>query len=383
MAKPKILFCITAYNGRDFYERTLDSAVRIDDSDAVVDLLVLDDASPEAGFSDWLQGLCAERGVSYYRTPRNLGIPRNNNLGLKAAVEWGYDFAVISNSDVIYPAGVVSGLLGAYKAARGRVGSVTAWSNNVSIFALPNSDPDRFLADQAVVDQVSDAMAAEFRTESIDIPTGISFSMLFPAGVIREAGLMDPVFGRGYGEEVDWSCRAASLGYRNLLAPGVFVYHAGGGTNRAAGLIGEGQTTVPANEAIIDLRWPQYRERVGAFVESGVMERTITRGTTALLKTVARRDGYDVHVSALPLSGDVTGRPVVAVSPAPPARVSVAHRGFSQAFDAPTGSGIAGFLTEYFGRAPESVVVSDRGPVAAELEALADVHDAYTYPTRV
>ncbi len=39
----------------------------------------------------------------YYCTPRNLGIPRNVSLGMLTAVKRGYDYVVISNSDVLYP----------------------------------------------------------------------------------------------------------------------------------------------------------------------------------------------------------------------------------------------------------------------------------------
>ena len=235
MAKARVHLAITAYNGEAFIERTLDSAKRIDETEASVDVLVLDDASPAPGFSGRLAAMCAARDIGYYRTPRNLGIPRNVSLGLLASVEQGYDYVIISNSDVIYPRNVVNQLVAASR--HEGVGSVTAWSNNVSLYSLPNDDPDALLADQEVVDFLSETLERHYGDAAMDIPAGISFCELIPTTVVREVGVMDPVFGRGYCEETDWSLRSLVAGYRITLAPGTFVYHAGRGSNLEAGLV--------------------------------------------------------------------------------------------------------------------------------------------------
>ncbi|WP_258691363.1 glycosyltransferase family 2 protein [Xanthomonas oryzae] len=103
MDRPRILHCITVYNGRAFVPAAIKSALRLDQQEAQIDVLVLDDASPEPGWSEELSAFCKERGVMYYCTPRNLGIPRNVSLGMLTAVKRGYDYVVISNSDVLYP----------------------------------------------------------------------------------------------------------------------------------------------------------------------------------------------------------------------------------------------------------------------------------------
>lgn len=150
MSRPRILHCITVYNGRAFVPAAIESALRFDKTDAEIDILVLDDASPEPGWSAELATFCQDRGVLYYRTPRNLGIPRNVSLGMLTALKRGYDYVVISNSDVLYPSTLMSAMLPV--ARQEGVGSVTAWSNNVSIYSLPNLDPNAHLKDQGVVE---------------------------------------------------------------------------------------------------------------------------------------------------------------------------------------------------------------------------------------
>ena len=126
----------------------------------------------------------------------------------------------------------------------------------MSIYSLPNHDPDRFLSDQGVVNWISATLAGEFGNATIDVPAGISFCICMPVPVITEVGLMDPVFGRGYCEETDWSLRSAAAGYRVTLSPSAFVYHQGHGSTLAAGMVAGGHSTVPENEAVIDLRYP-------------------------------------------------------------------------------------------------------------------------------
>lgn len=279
--RARVLLAITVYNGRQFVPAAIDSATRIDASEHDVDVLVLDDHSPDPGWSTELAELCALRGVRYYRSPRNLGIPRNVNLGLLAAVEGGYSHALIANSDVVFPSNLIRVLV-ACADTDAQIGSVTAMSNNVSVYSLPFDPPGLDLGDQQTIDRVSSSLEQRFGTTVVDVPTGVSFCMLFPTPAISAIGLMDPAFGRGYCEENDWSLRSTALGYRCVLAPGVFAFHAGRGSNEAAGLVGRGETSVPINETIIDLRYPEYRRQVAAWLASGVLHQLHTEALRAL-----------------------------------------------------------------------------------------------------
>lgn len=289
--KPRVLHLITVYNGRAFVPRAIASAMRMDRSVADIDVLILDDASPEPGWSEELEGICRELGAYYYRTPRNLGIPRNCSLGLATAMSENYDYVTINNSDVIFPRNLINTMIQACQAEG--VGSVTAWSNNVSIYSIPNADPDRYLASQETVDYLSDRLFAKYGASVVDIPAGISFCIMMPVEVVRVVGVMDPVFGRGYCEETDWSLRSLAMGYRLCLAPGTFVYHQGRGSNLAAGLVSGAHTTVPENEAIIDQRHPNFRKQCDAFEKTGIMPRYKGDAIDYLLGEAAQA-GYNI-----------------------------------------------------------------------------------------
>jgi GT2 family glycosyltransferase len=367
--RPRVLLAITVYNGEAFVRRTLESACRIDTSAADIDVLVLDDASPSPGWSERLAAICAELGIGYYCTPRNLGIPRNVSLGMLAAVEHGYDYVVISNSDVIYPRNVMTQLLRVSR--QEGVGSVTAWSNNVSLYSLPNSDPDRYLADQEVVDRLSESLESHYGDAAMDIPAGISFCILVPREVILDVGVMDPVFGRGYCEETDWSLRSLAAGHRIALAPGTFVYHAGRGSSLEAGLVSDHHTSVPENEAIIDMRYPLFRSQVGAFASSGILQNAHTYALSTIIRDAGQRFGYVVDIGWLPATPS-DDPDVVRCTVAPDGleeTVRLDYRGFSFPMDVDPFS-LMDALTEFFGgRTPTSVNVRDRGRLSSAIAA--------------
>jgi len=384
MAKARVLLAITAYNGEAFIERTLDSAKRIDETEASIDVLVLDDASPAPGFSGRLAAMCAARDIGYYRTPRNLGIPRNVSLGLLASVEQGYDYVIISNSDVIYPRNVVNQLVAASR--HEGVGSVTAWSNNVSLYSLPNDDPDALLADQEVVDFLSETLEGHYGDAAMDIPAGISFCVLIPTAVVREVGVMDPVFGRGYCEETDWSLRSLMAGYRITLAPGTFVYHAGRGSNLEAGLVSHEHTSVPENERIIDLRYPLFRSQVRAFASSGLLEEAQLYGIDAIVRRAGEQFGYSIDVGWRPpsTSDDELVRCVLGAEGLDET-VMIKYRGFTHLLDVDPFRVDDG-LKEYFGgKEPTAVNIFDRGRLSSAISAAFPDRAARhgNYPARV
>ncbi len=81
----RVLIALLVYNGEEFVGPCMESLATLDPGDHEVDILVLDDASPAPGWSERCRSAAERKGFGYYRTPRNLGIPRNMNLGMLRA----------------------------------------------------------------------------------------------------------------------------------------------------------------------------------------------------------------------------------------------------------------------------------------------------------
>lgn len=379
---PRVLMCITVYNGRDFVPRALRSAQEISRDGFELDVLILDDHSPEPGWSQELEQLCAGSGIQYYNTPRNLGIPRNVNLGLHRAVTGGYDYVIICNSDIIVPSTVVGDLIACIRSDE-TLGSVTALSNNVSMYSLPNTDPDQYLADQGVVNWISAGLRGVFGHNVMDIPAGISFCIIVPTTVVRDIGLMDPVFGRGYCEETDFTLRSRRAGYRIGLAPGVFVYHQGGGSNVEAGLLSHGMTTVPANEAIIDMRYPQFRSQVAAFGSSGLLEKMHRDGIEKIVREAGRQFGYRVDIGWVSRGAADPRQVTCQVIPDSRPEIRVSVLGFEYRIEVPDGADVEALIKEFFDREPDTVSIDNLGGRTLGWSDQGVVDDRLAYPTRV
>lgn len=385
MQQPRVLLSILVYGGSDVVPACLQSAAGLRAGPNRVDVLVLDDCSPDEAWAADLARTCAALDIGYYRSPRNIGIPRSMNLALLRARSGGYDHVIIANSDVVFPLNLATVLVRVAE-ENPDAGSVTAWSNNVSIFSLPSADRST-LAQQDVVDWISYQLEAEFGSTAAEIPTAVGFCMLVPTPVATRVGLFDPVFGRGYCEEVDWAQRAKALGYRNLLAPAGFVFHYGGASTRVAGLlVGDGTTTVAAHERIIDFRHPRYRAEVDTYERTAPLAALVARGSRAIVTAAARRWGYRVEATSFG-AGAGAGVPFL-VFPDTPDLVATGHYcGFATDIPVPAGADPAAALAAALGRPPGSVTILDRGRNSDRLAAAwgggVTVEDRHSYPEKV
>jgi GT2 family glycosyltransferase len=400
-SRTSVLVALLVYNGREFVPRALESLAALrkatDDRGVnLVDVVIFDDASPEPGWSETLAELCKSYAHGYYRSPRNLGIPRNMSLAMLRAEAANYDYVILLNSDVIVPANMVDSMVDAAAAAQrngARVASITAWSNNASIFSLPNDNADRFLADQFIVDEVAESLAREFENEPLELPVGMGFCLGISVAAMKAVGVMDPVFGRGYCEEVDWCCRSTAAGWTHVLATNTFVFHMGSATTRLAGLLAPGEQTVQVNEAIIDERHLDYRQRVETWERGATLASVIDRARWRLVSDAAKDRGYVLEATWLPKkppthSEGLRDSVQVIVSPDGSGPLVQAHvDGFRVSI--PVGHrGILHAVGDFLGVAPSEVRISDHGSVASQLEEAARiagvrVERVVRYPERV
>jgi GT2 family glycosyltransferase len=99
--------------------------------------------------------------------------------------------------------------------------------------------------------------------KAVDLPTAVGFCMFIRRACLDTVGAFDEeTFGRGYGEENDFSLRAAKAGWRNVLCADVFVFHEG-----SVSFGSERIELVPRAAAALLALHPDYEQRVSAFMK--------------------------------------------------------------------------------------------------------------------
>ncbi|ARJ69298.1 glycosyltransferase [Paracoccus contaminans] len=261
IAPDPVTIILPVYQGHDLLDGVL--ARVAEHTDLPWHLVVLDDASPDPRILPLLHRWRARLGegrMTLIANPQNLGFVGSVNRGLQVAAARGGD-VVLLNADAFVPAGWASRLLAPLRAGRD-VASVTPMSNeaeiaNVPVICVPSAmqpgEADRL-----------DAMAAGWNGPGAvaAAPTGVGFCMALCARALAQVPQFDPVFGLGYGEEVDWCQRTAAAGWRHLLTAGLFVEHRGGQSFGAAAKA----ERIAANGRIISARYPRFDAEVAGFI---------------------------------------------------------------------------------------------------------------------
>lgn len=102
----------------------------------------------------------------------------------------------------------------------------------------------------------------EFLPEREECWTGVGFAFLIRRQVIKEIGLFDKIFGRGYNEENDFCMRARQRGYRIMKANHAYVFHMGGVSFQE-----ETDELELKNSSLLLRRYPDYWKKVREFEE--------------------------------------------------------------------------------------------------------------------
>lgn len=89
----KILTIIVTYNGAQWYDRCLGS---LQGSTIPVDIMVVDNASQD-GSADWIAEHYPE--INLIRSNKNIGFGQANNIGMRYALDNGYDYVFLLNQD--------------------------------------------------------------------------------------------------------------------------------------------------------------------------------------------------------------------------------------------------------------------------------------------
>lgn len=246
------------------------------------EVIVIDDASPEPELSADLKQLAARGLFTLLTNERNLGFVATVNRGMALHPE--RDVVLLNADTEVYGDWLDRLYAAAYGAAD--VGSVTPLSNNATVCSYPV-----FLHDNPYPLELGygelDRLAAEVNAGiAVETPSAVGFCMYITRRCLNAIGLFDAkTFGRGYGEDNDFSQRAIAHGWKNLIAADVFVRHLG-----SVSFQGERAKRIDAALTVLDGRYPNYRSDVARFIAEDPLAEARGRLDRARLQRQVRRE---------------------------------------------------------------------------------------------
>ncbi len=273
---------VPVYKG---YDETLACLYSVLDADPTTDLVVIDDASPEAELSAALADL-AELGLfELHRNERNLGFALTVNRGM--ALRGDRDVVLLNSDTVVYGDWLARLQRAASRTSPSgeRVGTVTPLTNNGELASYPRwmeDNPNQLELSHAELDAIAGEVNAGL---AFDVPTGVGFCLYIRRDCLDEVGDFDAAYAAGYGEENEFCLRAAESGFASILAADVFVTHFGSvsfGRGRA-----KQEKMRRALERLMD-RYPDYERDVGRFIARDPMVAARLRLDAARIRRSAR-----------------------------------------------------------------------------------------------
>jgi O-antigen biosynthesis protein len=244
-------------------------------------LVLIDDASRDPVLIRWLEELAGRRSrVRLLRNAENSGFVASANRGFLHA---GARDVVLLNSDTVVTRGFL-GRLAACAYCTADTGLVSPFTNNGEICSIPRFCEPNEIPPALGVDGVAALVRRSSRRLRPELITAVGFCMYVRADVIARIGLFDEEsFGRGYGEENDYSLRARAAGFRIRLCDDLFVAHAGNASFGATA----GNAQRLGNETM-DRLHPTYHAEVQRFLRENPLAEARAAILASLELAVAR-----------------------------------------------------------------------------------------------
>lgn len=106
------------------------------------------------------------------------------------------------------------------------IGTVTPLSNNATHVSVPIGLQENDLPNNMTLEEYGKLVEISAYNENQQLPTAHGFCMFIKREVLELIGFFDEkTFGKGYGEENDFSFRCLDYGYKNILCDNVIIYH--------------------------------------------------------------------------------------------------------------------------------------------------------------
>ena len=221
----KVDIIIPVYNAFEYTKKCIETVIANTDLSNHT-LVLVNDKSPDEKILPMLKKFEAENSnlnICVIDNEENCGFVKSVNIGMS----YSKNDVVLLNSDTEVSKNWLDKMI---KTAylRENIATVTPLSNNATLASVPNfleeNDIPEFVDFEQYAQDIEDCSLELFP----EIPTAHGFCMYIKREALERVGLFDDVtFGKGYGEENDFSYRAMQHGYTHVLCDNTLIRHKG------------------------------------------------------------------------------------------------------------------------------------------------------------
>lgn len=255
---------VPIYNAYEYTVDCIKSVIKNTDL-SKNNLILINDKSTDERVAKFLDGL------SKYNIDNIKVIHNEINLGFVGTVNKGMNLSnndvLLLNSDTEVTTNWLQKMVSAAYLNTG-IGTVTALTNNGTICSVPNFCEDNEIPNGFSVDEYAEIIEKTSLKLYPSIPTAVGFCMYIKREVLDKVGFFDmEAFGKGYGEENDFCCRAIEHGYYHIMADDTFVYHKG-----STSFLGNKEKLSTNNLKVLNARYPYYDHMIQEFIQANPLK---------------------------------------------------------------------------------------------------------------
>lgn len=224
-------------------------------------LILIDDKSPDERIQPMLKKYAKEykNEIIFLTNEKNKGFVGTVNRGMKESKN---DVVLLNSDTEVTPKWLEKLSNCAYSSDD--IATVTPLSNNATLASVPIPFFPNDLPKGYSLEEMSNLVEKGSLKCYPEIPTAHGFCMFIKRNVLELVGYFDEEnYGRGYGEENDFSFRCYEFGFRNVLCDDTYILH-----KESKSFLDSKDELIKEGLHTLEKKFPYYKQKLDTWVEN-------------------------------------------------------------------------------------------------------------------
>lgn len=260
----KVDIIVPIYNAYEYTKECIKSVLKNTDLQKN-NLILINDKSPDEKILPMLkkyQEENKEQNIIVLDNEENLGFVKTVNKGMK----YSENDVILLNSDTEVTSNWIEKMKECAYSSK-YIATVTPFTNNGTIFSIPNFGVDNELPQNMTLDEFAELVEQCSEKRYPEVTTGNGYCMYIKRDVLNEIGFFDDItFEKGFGEENDFCYRALDYGYINVLCDNTFIYHKGTQSFKVENMTQARAELVKSHMKKLTEKYPIYVQKTNQFI---------------------------------------------------------------------------------------------------------------------